>query len=59
MYNHDFIRQLEQALEEWRQGVDNAVDSGIFKEYTRGNYKSLPGLFVRWVKGEYDFGDKK
>ena len=55
MYNPDFIGQLGQALEDWKQAVDDAVEDGRLAENSRSNYRSLPGIFVDWIRGDYDF----
>ena len=49
-HDQDFMRKLEQAVEEWSQAVEQ---DEVLTINGKSTYIDHPKRFLRWLKGEY------
>lgn len=52
------LDEVERALEQYRELLSELEESGTLKENTRKTYLLHSENFVRWLKGEFDPGER-
>lgn len=52
------VDEVEQALERYRELLAELEQSGVLKENTRKTYLLHSENFVRWLRGEFDPGER-
>ncbi len=50
--------EVERALELYRELLSEREQTGVLKESTRKTYLVHSENFVRWLKGEFDPGER-
>jgi hypothetical protein len=56
--NRPSLDEVERALEQYRELLSQLEESGTLKENTRKTYLLHSENFVRWLKGEFDPGER-
>ena len=57
-FNRPSLDEVERALEQYRELLSELEESGVLKENTRKTYLLHSENFVRWLKGEFDPGER-
>lgn len=53
------LDEIERALEQYRELLSELEDGGVLKDNTRKTYLLHSENFVRWLRDEFDPGERK